>query len=117
VGYTPRRFARSPLYRLVQDQWDSFLSEYDEQFQHRYGSLRSVIERVVPRFLDCGNPMNGFARIRCGECGHERLHPVIHHHVVFTLPKMLRVYFRYDEVCSTGSPGRRIRRFSPTWAR
>jgi hypothetical protein len=77
--------------------------------------------------------MNGFARIRCGECGHERLlafsckcrgfcpscqarrseewaawlleerlHPVIHHHMVFTLPKMLRVYFRYDRSLLNG---------------
>jgi len=75
VGYSPRRFARSPLYRLLLDHWDAFLSEYEEQFQHRYGSLRSVIERIVPRYLDCGNPMNGFARIRCSECGHERLLP------------------------------------------
>jgi len=24
---------------------------------------------IVPRFLDCGNSMNGFARIRCVGCG------------------------------------------------
>ena len=41
--------------------------------QVKNGALRSVAEKVVPRFLDCGNPMNGFARIRYDECGHERL--------------------------------------------
>ncbi len=30
-------------------------------FQHTFGTLRSVSERVVGKFLDCGNPMNGFA--------------------------------------------------------
>ncbi len=27
----------------------------------------------------------------------ERLFTVAHHHVVFTLPKMVRAYFRYDQ--------------------
>ena len=67
------RFANSPLYRLLQDHWEIFLSVYEDQFQRRHGALRSVVERVVPRYLDCGNPMNGFTRIRCPDCGHERL--------------------------------------------
>ena len=28
---------------------------------------------ALKRFFGCGNPMNGFARIRCPDCGHERL--------------------------------------------
>jgi hypothetical protein len=27
----------------------------------------------VERYLDCGNPRCGFARIRCSDCGEERL--------------------------------------------
>jgi len=75
VAYRPRSFAKSPLYRLLQDHWESFLGVYEEEFQHTFGALRSVTERVVEKFMDCGNPMNGFARIRCSECGHERLLP------------------------------------------
>ncbi len=45
----------------------------DEEFQHTFGILRSVTEQVVEKFLDCGNPLGGFARIRCLQCGHERL--------------------------------------------
>lgn len=71
VAYHPRRFSNSPLYRLLQDHWDIFLASYEDQFQHQLGALRSVIEQVVPRYLDCGNPMNGFARIRCPDCGGE----------------------------------------------
>ena len=99
---------------------------YEEEFQHTFGALRSVTERVVEKFMDCGNPLGGFARIRCPECGYERLlafsckctlcpscqarraqewafwlcenrlERVPHHHVVFTIPKMLRPYFRFD---------------------
>jgi len=133
VAYHPRRFSNSPLYRLLQDHWDIFLASYEDQFQHQLGALRSVVEQVVPRYLDCGNPMNGFARIRCPDCGHERLlafsckcrgfcpscqarraeewaawvinerlEEVPHHHVVFTVPKMLRAYFRYDRSLLNG---------------
>ena len=73
MAYLPRRFARSPLSNLLQDHWNAFVSVYEDRFQHRDGVLRSVAEEVVPRHLDCGNPMNGFARIRCDDCGHERL--------------------------------------------
>ncbi|MCK4771877.1 MAG: peptidylprolyl isomerase [Candidatus Latescibacteria bacterium] len=60
MSYHPRRFASSPLDRLFQDHWETFLSVYEEQYQHQHGALRSVVERVVLRFLDCGNPINGF---------------------------------------------------------
>jgi len=36
-------------------------------------SVRPVIQDVVEKYLDCGNPMCGFARIRCSDCGQERL--------------------------------------------
>ena len=35
--------------------------------------MRSIIKDVVERYLDCGNPRYGFARIRCASCGEERL--------------------------------------------
>jgi hypothetical protein len=27
----------------------------------------------VARYLDCGNPHNGFARVKCKDCGYEYL--------------------------------------------
>jgi len=36
------------------------------------GFLRPIIKEVVERYLDCGNPRCGFARIRCPDCGEER---------------------------------------------
>jgi hypothetical protein len=83
----------------------------------------------VERYLDCGNPRCGFARIRCPSCGQERLlmfscrtrgfcpscHAkrleewgewvretllldVAHCQVVFTIPKMLRPFFKYKQL-------------------
>ena len=82
---------------------------------------------MVERYLDCGNPRCGFARIRCPDCHAERLlmfscrtrgfcpscHSkrleewgewmqgellldVPHRQVVFTIPKMLRIFFKYN---------------------
>jgi len=90
---------------------------------------------VVDRHLDCGNPRCGFARIRCPDCGEERLLAfscrtlgffpscqakrleewgewiretlrldVPHRQVVFTIPGMLRLFFKFNrrllgEIC------------------
>jgi len=31
------------------------------------------VKQVIYRFLDCGILHNGFARVKCGDCGHEYL--------------------------------------------
>jgi len=41
--------------------------EYETRFEGEYGYFRPVMQEVVERYLDCGNPMCGFARIRCLE--------------------------------------------------
>ncbi|MCD4849131.1 MAG: transposase zinc-binding domain-containing protein [Candidatus Aegiribacteria sp.] len=46
---------------------------YDERFSKRYGFWRSVTDEVVGKYLQCGDPHFGFARIRCRECGAEYL--------------------------------------------
>jgi len=91
------------------------------------GYFRPIIKEVVERYLDCGNPKCGFARIRCPDCREERLvmfscrtrgfcpscHAkrleewgewmretllldVPHRQVVFTIPKRLRVFFKFN---------------------
>ncbi|MGB8434530.1 MAG: transposase zinc-binding domain-containing protein, partial [Burkholderiales bacterium] len=38
------------------------------------GRVRRAVEKnVLERFLDCGDPHRGFARIRCAGCGHDLL--------------------------------------------
>jgi len=34
---------------------------------------RAGVKKVIYRYLDCGDPHNGFARVRCKDCGHEYL--------------------------------------------
>ncbi|MGB2763314.1 MAG: transposase zinc-binding domain-containing protein [Candidatus Aminicenantaceae bacterium] len=122
--YRQRHPERTVLYRVLFHYFEKFLSEYESRFEREHGFLRPVIKDVVEKYLDCGNPMCGFARIRCPDCGEERLlmfscktrgfcpscHSkrreewgewmresllldVPHRQVVFTVPKMLRLFF------------------------
>jgi hypothetical protein len=115
------------LYRVLAAHFDSFLTRYETLFQRRYGYFRPVIREVVERYLDCGNPMCGFARIRCPQCateflltfscktrnfcppchakrreawsiwlGQSLLLKVPHRQVVFTIPKIIRPFFKYN---------------------
>jgi len=125
--YRLRHPERTVLYRVLFHYFAEFLREYESRFEREYGFLRPVIQEVVEKYFDCGNPMCGFARIRCPDCGEERLlmfscktrgfcpscHArrreewgewmreelvldVPHRQVVFTIPKMLRIFFRYN---------------------
>jgi ribosomal protein S27E len=124
--YRPRHPERTALYRVLFHYFDRFLAEYEQRFEKEYGFLRPIIQEVVERYLDCGNPRCGFARIRCPNCGEDRLlmfscrtrgfcpscHSkrleewgewmreellldVPHRQVVFTIPRMLRIFFKY----------------------
>ena len=124
--YRQRHPEHTVFYRVFYHYFDRFLSEYEDRFEKEYGYFRPVIRDVVEKYLDCGNPMCGFARIRCPDCGEERLlmfscktrgfcpscHAkrweqwgewmreellldVPHRQVVFTVPKMLRLFFRF----------------------
>jgi ribosomal protein S27E len=125
--YRPRHPERTVLYRVLFHYFDRFLAEYESRFEKEYGFFRPIIKEVVERYLDCGNPRCGFARIRCPDCGEERLlmfscrtrgfcpscHAkrleewgewmreellldVPHRQVVFTIPKMLRIFFKFN---------------------
>jgi hypothetical protein len=114
------------LYRVLFHYFERFLAEYEERFEKEYGFFRPIVKEVVDRFLDCGNPRCGFARVRCPDCGSEfLLHfscrsrgfcpschskrleewgewmretlllDVPHRQVVFVIPKMLRIFFKY----------------------
>jgi ribosomal protein S27E len=112
--------------------------EEQEFASHKELFFRPIIKEVVERYLDCGNPRCGFARIRCPDCQAEHLlmfscrtrgfcpscHSkrleewgewvretllldVPHRQVVFVIPKMLRIFFKYNrrllgELCRSG---------------
>jgi len=100
---------------------------YPERYQKAYGYWRPVIRASIDKFLKCGDLKEGFARVRCPDCGKElflayscrqrgacpscdqkrslmlalRLNAQVfeavpHRQWVFTIPRRLRVYFRYD---------------------
>jgi hypothetical protein len=133
--YQQRHPENTVFYRVFFYYFEQFLREYEDRFEKEYGYFRPVIQDVVEKYLDCGNPMCGFARIRCPDCGEERLLMFScktrgfcpschakrreewgewmreellldgpHRQVVFTIPKMLRLFFRFkrkllDSLC------------------
>jgi len=124
--YRPRHPERTVLYRVLFHNFDRFLTAYESRFEKEYGHFRPVVREVVERYLDCGNPRSGFARIRCPDCHSEQLltfscktrgfcpscHAkrreewgqwaretllldMPHRQVVLTIPKTLRIFFKY----------------------
>jgi len=71
--YRPRHPERTALYRVLIHYFECFLAEYESRFEKEYGFFRPIIKEVVERYLECDNPRCGFARIRCPDCGEERL--------------------------------------------
>ena len=65
--YRPRAPASGLFHRLVREHLATLL-------ELRPNLPRHVVE-AFEAFLDCGILAHGFARLRCGDCGHERLLP------------------------------------------
>ena len=62
--------SRSPV---VQDQFRTLETVYDERFAPTYGVWRAVVREVADKFLACGILDHAFARVRCATCAHEYL--------------------------------------------
>ena len=62
--YRPRNPQLSDYYRCVEDYFETFVRVYEEYFSRLYGFWRPYIEQVIYRFLDCGDPHSGFARVK-----------------------------------------------------
>ncbi len=71
--YRPRRPRASPLYRLVDEHFNTLAHVHEECFQSNYGRIRPAARRAVERFRDCGILENGFARVVCDACKAEFL--------------------------------------------
>ncbi len=61
-AYRPRKPRASALYRCA--------ARHAPELRADGGFGRRVEEAVVGRFLDCGDPSRGFARIYCDQCRH-----------------------------------------------
>jgi hypothetical protein len=71
--YRPRKPQESQYYQCIEDHFERFEQVYDDRFAKQYGFFRSYVKMVIYRYLDCGILHNGFARVRCKDCGHEYL--------------------------------------------
>ena len=71
--YRPRHPERTVFYSVLFHYFELFLLEYENRFERHFGHLRPIIQEVIEKYLDCGNPKCGFARIRCPDCRAERL--------------------------------------------
>jgi hypothetical protein len=111
----------------VNEYFDEFERIYPEKYEKTHGFWRPIIRITIDKFLKCGDLKEGFARVKCTQCGKELfvsyscrqkyccnschqkrslllayhlkenvMEEVTHRQFVFTLPKRLRIYFRYD---------------------
>ena len=71
--YRPRHPRDSDYYHCVEDYFEALMQVYDDRFSRDYGFWRPYIEKVICRYLDCGDLSHGFARVKCKDCGHEYL--------------------------------------------
>lgn len=68
--YRRREPEKSVLHTVVREHLETFLDQASRLHGQGYPHF---IEREFRRYLDCGILARGFARLRCPECGHERL--------------------------------------------
>ena len=71
--YRPRQPRETPFYRIVEEYFERFEQVYPERYEDRYGYLRPVIRETVYTYLNCGDLKQGYARVRCRDCGHKYL--------------------------------------------
>ena len=69
-SYRRREPEKSALYALVRDHLETFLEEGQRRTEHGFG-YPAFVEKEFRGFLRCGIVSEGFARVRCGQCGHE----------------------------------------------
>jgi hypothetical protein len=62
--YRPRHPERTVFDRVLSHHFERFLTDYESRFEREYDFFRPIVKEVVEKYLDCGNPCCGFARIR-----------------------------------------------------
>ena len=70
--YRRRRPERTLLYRTVQTPFATWLALRRDGFDDG-DPVPAHVEHEFRRYLECGILAHGFARARCGECGHDFL--------------------------------------------
>jgi len=66
--YRRRQPEKTVLYRVIQEHFESWLLNYDNQ---RDEHLPGYVECIIRKHLQCGILAYAFARARCTSCGHD----------------------------------------------
>jgi Putative transposase/Transposase zinc-binding domain len=72
--YNPRHPERTLLYQTVAEHYETWLElasagQFDGQGDHR--TPKPYVRKAFAKYLECGIFAHGFARARCGDCGHD----------------------------------------------
>jgi len=118
--YRPRSPQKTPFYQCIADHFEEFVQVYDERYEREYGFWRPVIAEVIEKYLECGDltcdhcgheyllAFSCKGRSFCPSCNMKRalqfsewlttevLEKVTHQQYVFTIPKIIRTYFKFD---------------------
>lgn len=70
VHYERHRPELTTLYRLVQQQAGTFIAETEVATG---ADLPQFVKDAFDAFLECGILAHGFVRLRCADCGHDKL--------------------------------------------
>jgi hypothetical protein len=70
VPYERHRPELTTLYRLVQQHAATFFAQAEDAAG---ADLPQLVKDEFDTFLECGILANGFLRLRCGDCGHDKL--------------------------------------------
>ena len=72
--YNPRHPGRSLLYQTIAEHFETWhalasAGQFDGQGDHH--TPRTYVRQAFRKYLECGIFAHGFARARCGDCGHD----------------------------------------------
>ena len=72
--YNPRHPERSLLYQTIAEHFETWhalasAGQFDGQGDHH--TPRTYVRQAFRKYLECGIFAHGFARARCGDCGHD----------------------------------------------
>jgi hypothetical protein len=70
-SYRRRRPEETVLYKVVRENLATFLEVADLRSGGK--GLPAYVRQEFERYLDCGILANGFARVRCADCGHDEV--------------------------------------------
>jgi len=74
-SYRTRNPKNSVYFHVVQDNYEQLEGTWEDRYQQKFGYFRSFVINVIYKYLECGDPHFGFARVKCEECNHEYLLP------------------------------------------